>query len=377
MQFKIVLISGLSAMLCACSSLPSSGPTGGQIRKAIEVPENSLGMRIVEVNDMASLPPGATKAVPTLSTLPPPPTDMIGPGDVLGISIYEAGVTLFGNGSASKDGAAFDPTVKVQTLPEIRVDDQGFITVPYAGHLKVLGRTVGEIQEQIRGALRGLSQDPQVIVTQRETINNSVIVSGEVAKPGRLVLQTNRETLTDVVALAGGYRGSAKDLVIRLARHGNTTDIRLGDLLAAPKSDAPAYPGDRLTLLSLPQSFSVLGASGRVDQLPFARSRISLIEAVATSGGVNPAYGDPAAIFVFRYTPDDNNVTTPIVYHLNMMHAGSYFIAQNFEMQDKDVLYFGNASANQPSKMIQLISQLFSPILTVTSAVQTVQNSRN
>jgi len=46
-------------------------------------------------------------------------------------------------------------------------------------------------------------------------------------------------------------------------------------------------------------------------------------------------------------------------------------------MRDKDILYFGNAGANQPSKLIQLISQLFSPILTVTSAVQTVQNSNN
>ena len=65
----------------------------------------------------------------------------------------------------------------------------------------------------------------------------------------------------------------------------------------------------------------------------------------------------------------------PIVYHLNMMKVGSYFLAQRFAMRDKDVLYFGNAAANQPSKVVQLISQLFSPILTVTSAVQTVQRS--
>ena len=46
-------------------------------------------------------------------------------------------------------------------------------------------------------------------------------------------------------------------------------------------------------------------------------------------------------------------------------------------MQDKDVLYFGNAAANQPSKAIQLISQLFSPLFTVTSAVSVIQNSGN
>lgn len=333
-------------------------------------------MTIVEVGDASALPVSGRAATP-LTTLPPPPTDMVGPGDVLGISIYEAGVTLFGNGATSKEAGGFDPTVKVQTLPAIRVDDQGFISIPYAGRLNVLGRTVSEIQDQIRAALRGLSQDPQVIVTQRETINNAVIVSGEVSKPGRLVLQTNRETLTDVVALAGGYRGSAKDLVIRITRRGETTDVRLGDLLAAPAADVRAYPGDRLSLLSMPQTFSVLGASGRAAEVPFDRSRISLMEAVAASGGVNPAYGDPAAIFVFRYTTDENGAVVPVVYHLNMMHPGSYFLGQKFEMQDRDVLYFGNSSSNQPAKMIQLISQLFSPILTITSAVQTVQNGRN
>lgn len=100
------------------------------------------------------------------------------------------------------------------------------------------------------------------------------------------------------------------------------------------------------------------------------------MEAIATSGGVNPAYGDPAAIFLFRYTTNEQGVQVPVVYHLNMMQAGSYFLTQNFEMQDGDVLYFGNARANQPAKMIQLISQLFSPVLTAVAAVQTVQNSR-
>ena len=78
---------------------------------------------------------------------------------------------------------------------------------------------------------------------------------------------------------------------------------------------------------------------------------------------------------MFRYVRDEQGNEVPKVYHLNMMNTGSYFLAQRFAMRDKDVLYFGNAAANQPSKLIQLISQLFSPILTVTAAVQTVKNS--
>jgi polysaccharide export outer membrane protein len=153
--------------------------------------------------------------------------------------------------------------------------------------------------------------------------------------------------------------------------------MRVNDLAENPVMDVRIQPGDRLMLINNPRTYSILGASGRVEQVPFSRTSVSLAEAVATAGGTNPNLGDPAAIFLFRYVKDAEGQEVPKVYHLNMMKTGSYFLAQKFVMQDNDVLYFGNAAANQPSKVIQLISQLFSPILTVTSAVQTVQNSNN
>ncbi len=334
-------------------------------------------MKIVEVDNPAALPAIAAVRKLALPDLAPPPTDMVGPGDVLGISIYEAGVTLFGGSSAPSLGGSsgFDPSVKVQSLPPTRVSDEGYITVPYAGRLHVLGKTVDEVRAQIREGLRGFSQNPQVLVTVRDAITNSVIVGGEVSKPGRLVLQTNRETLSDVLALAGGYRGSAKDLTLRITRGGKSVDMRLSDIVDDPKVDVRAYPGDRFLLVQAPFSYSVLGAAGRIEQLPFTRSTTSLAEAIAASGGPNPNLGDAAAVFVFRYELDAEGKRSPVVYHINMMKAGSYFLSQNFTMKDKDVLYFGNAKANQPSKMIQLISQLFTPFITVISAVQVLENN--
>lgn len=375
MNVKTLLLVGFASSLGACSTLPSSGPTGIEIRQSAVAPEDTLGIEIVEVNDPAFLPAVAVRDAVPLPELSPPPTDMVGPGDALSVSIYEAGVTLFGGSGASNDSNGFDPSVKVQTLPLLRVSDDGYITVPYAGRLHVLGKTIEEVRFQISNALRGFSQNPQVLVTMRDAITNSVMVSGEVAKPGRLVLQTNRETLSDVVALAGGYRGSAKDLMLRITRGGKNVDLRLSDLAENPNMDVRAYPGDRLMLVQDPYSYSVLGASGRIEQLPFGRASISLAEAVATAGGPNPNFGDPAAIFVFRYVTDEKGDKRPVVYHINMMKTGSYFLSQNFMMQDKDILYFGNAKANQPSKMIQLISQLFSPFLTVISAAQVLQNN--
>jgi polysaccharide export outer membrane protein len=378
MQVKNSVYLALLAGLAGCATLPSSGPTGGQIEKSLTAPKDGSPIQLVQINTVADVPNSGLNATPAalLPDIAPPPTDMVGPGDVLDINIYEAGVTLFA-GASNGASQTVTPGVQVQKLPPTRVDDLGDISIPYAETLHVAGLTIGQVEAIVRNSLQGLSQNPQVRITLSQAITNSIIVGGEVGKPGRLVLQTNRETLSDVVALAGGYRGSAKDLTLRVTRGGKNVDVRMNDLVDNPALDVRAYPGDRLILINNPRTYSVLGASGRVEQVPFSRSVVSLAEAVATAGGVNPGVGNPAAIFVFRYVRDEQGTDVPIVYHLNMMKAGSYFVAQRFAMQDKDVLYFGNAAANQPSKLIQLISQLFSPILTVTSAVQTVQNSNN
>lgn len=373
----------LLASLSGCASLPSGGPTGRQVIRSATTPKDgTTPIQVVEVNTPADLIGDGSAGSPTMlfPELDPPPTDMVGPGDVLDINIYEAGVTLFSGSNAnavSPAQLAATPGVQVQKLPPMRVDDTGEITVPYAGTLRVAGSTVGEVEAMIRRALRNLSQNPQVLVTMEQAITNSVIVGGEVVRPGRLVLQTNRETLSDVIALAGGYRGNARDLTLRISRAGQTVDVRMTDLTDKAGLDGRAYPGDRFTLISNPRSYSVLGASGRIEQAPFTRSDLSLAEAISAAGGSNPGLGDPAAIFVFRYVRGADGSEQPVVYHLNMMKTNSYFLSQRFMMRDRDVLYFGSAAANQPSKLVQLISQLFSPILTVTSAVQTVQNSRN
>ena len=161
-------------------------------------------------------------------------------------------------------------------------------------------------------------------------------------------------------------------MLLRVLRGGQSLDIRLSTLLDDPKSDVRAYPGDRLTLLVVPRSFSVLGAAGRIEQIPFTKATVTLAQAIATAGGPSSNMGDPAAIFVFRYVEDDKGDLKPVVYHINMMKSDSYFLAQRFQMRDNDILYFGNAGANQPNKLIQLVSQLFGPLVGVATAAAVI-----
>lgn len=377
MNPKLLLPAIAVILLGACSTLPSSGPTGREIESSALDPQAAeLGIKIIPVDSMADVPPTAAAIELELPEYEPPATDLVGAGDVLSITIFEAGVSLFsGDGGATVGGGAFDPSVRAQTLPPRRVDDNGMIEVPYVGRLRVLGNTVNEVQEQIRLGLQGLSQDPQVLVSLSEVIGNSVIMSGEIMQPGRLVLETNRETLGDVVALAGGYRGEAKDLALIVERGQNMARLRLSDVLSGSYSGIRAYPGDRLTVVTDPLMFSVLGASGRVQQFNFSRDSMSVVEAIASAGGPSANTGDPKAVFLFRYSGPDN--TLPTVYHFNMLETPTFFLAQRFALQDEDILYFGNSASNQPRKVIQTIGQLFSPIVTATAVANNIDNGSN
>ena len=371
--FRGVSFALSTLALVGCASLPVSGPTGIEVRHSATSKSNPYPFALIEVQTATSIPSAPSIPTSTLATMPPQPTDLLGPGDVLNITVYEAGVSLFGtalHAAAAADGGAIDTSSTAEKLPPVRVDDYGYIKVPFVGRIRAAGRTAEELQGIIQSGLKGMSQDPQVLVSVTQSITNSIILAGEVAKPGRLVLATNRESLIDAIALAGGYRGDAKDAVARVQRDGGTFEIRLSDLLDLPQQDIQVEPGDRITLVNRPQTFSILGAPNKSEEMTFPRGHLSLAEAVALAGGANPNAGDAAAVFVFRYVPQPNGTEQPTVYHLNMMQPGAYLLSQRFQMRDRDVLYVGNARANQLSKFVNLLSQLFVPVATARAVAQ-------
>jgi polysaccharide biosynthesis/export protein len=368
--FSIVVAA--SALVSGCAAIPSSGPTGNELRSQIRADTSHLGIALVEVTSAGNLPVAAIPAnVFGRDYVPPRPTEMVGAGDILDIAIYESGIALFGRpaGLAAAAGAGFDTAASTERLPPVRVSDEGSINIPFAGELMVSGLTTAEVERLVRRALRGKSQNPQVLVSIREGLTNSVIVGGDIARPGRLVLPTNRESLSDVIALAGGSRGEIKDVLVRVQRGNENGEFRLADIVSDPQRDIRIFPADRISVVRAPRTFSVMGAAGKADQISFPTAQVSLAEAIALAGGANPNVGDPRAIFVFRIEPGGNGEERPVVYHFNMMQASSYILAQRFAMTDKDVLYVGNAAANQPTKLVQIVSQLFFPLIAVDNLV--------
>jgi len=366
---RLGLVCGVCSLaLAGCAGLPSSGPTGGNVRRGTVAATNKIGMRLVDLNTtvlekLVAEELAADSRVPTLASLAEAGSnDVVGPGDVLSISIYEVGVGLFGAQRGITDG--FDPSAKGETFSTVVVDREGRIRLPYAGDLDVGGHTPREIQLMIERAYHGKSQSPQALVTVRSNLNQTVFVSGDVRRPGRIELSPRGERLLDAIAIAGGAVTQTQDMVVRFTRGDRRVEERLDRVKSGAPDDLVLVAGDRIELIREPQTFVVLGATNKVSQMPFDQTNLTLTEAIARAGGPNDAAADPRAVFVFRYEPPlDGAPPQPVIYQLDMMQPASYFLSQRFAMRDKDVVYISNASINRAAKFVSIINQLFSPFV--------------
>jgi len=358
-----------AVLVGGCASLPNSGPTAHQVIRGAAESEPAVPIAVVEVNAATVADANAREAAadarnPTLGSLTTEGrAGTVGPGDVLEIRLYEVGVTLFGGARTSPD--AFDPSARGEIFPAVVVGGDGTIKLPFVGRRHVAGRTPAEIQTMIEAAYRGMSQSPQVLVAIRQNISETVFVSGDVRKPGRIELTLQRERLLDAIATAGGATSRTQDMLVRFTRANRSVTERLDRIVSSAADDLVLMAGDRVQLIQQPQTYIVLGASNRVSQVSFDQSDVTLGEAIARAGGPNDNTADPRSVFLFRYAAGDDADAPqrPTIYRIDLLAPVNYFLAQRFAMRDRDVLYVSNAPINRTAKAVGLINQLFSPFV--------------
>lgn len=372
-RIHTLLVIAPSLLIGGCATLPSSGPTAGEISRAQQKLEK---FDLVEVDESAIarvLASGSTGRGRLSAMALPGEVDTIGPGDILQIAIYEVGSTLFGSRAASM---GFTPaTGSGENLPPVTVGRDGRITLPWAGGVTARGKTPDELADELTQTYRRNSENPQVMVSIRENVNNTVIIQGDVKKPGRIPLTLARERLLDAIAIAGGSSNPSLDSIVKISRADHSAEAPLSAIEPGSSDDVQLLPQDRVSVAFRPRTFTVLGATGKVSEIPFQSPRVSLVEAIGRSGGPSDERADPAAIYVFRYEPAEYDGSPaegsrPVAYRLNMRRPESYFLAQRFEMRPRDVIYVANAGANIPTKAIQILNLFFSPFYTARVLTQ-------
>jgi polysaccharide biosynthesis/export protein len=134
----------------------------------------------------------------------------------------------------------------------VTVQPDGFVALYGVGEAKVQGETVPELTETIRTAYGKVLHDPIISVVLKDFNKPYFIANGKVGHPGKYDLRADT-TLTEAIAIAGGFTDDAKHSQVVLFRRSgdqwvasqvfNVKDMEAKKNL---REDPTLHPGDML-----------------------------------------------------------------------------------------------------------------------------------
>ena len=220
---------------------------------------------------------------------------LIGPGDLLHVSV-----------------------VREADLDEqVRVRDSGEVNLPLIGDVHVAGLDPAAAADAIAAKYLAGSflKHPDVEVFVEEYATQPVSVLGQVVKPGTYQITTAR-TLLDLLAMAGGLTPLADRHI--MVEHGPDAKQREERVFLSNRSDDALManvmiePGDTI-LVPKAGIVYVLGDVGRPGGYAMQNeSRITVLEALATAGGVNRTADEKRARVIHNYNGQYDEEDLPL-----------------------------------------------------------------
>ena len=282
----------------------------------------------------------------------------IGPGDIISVVVWDHPELVFPTQTYSI-GAAFEiPTSSGgSNMPGYVVSPAGDIQFPYAGVMKVAGKTANEVRDEMARILSRVVRDPQMTVRVLGFRSQRVYVDGEVKTPGMLAIDDAPMTLVEALNRAGGVLNLTGDNSrVRVTRGERSWYVNIPALLA--KGTDPSRillrSGDIVRVEQREDSkIFVTGEVVKPSSLLMRNGRMTLNEALGDAGGVNPASANAEQIFVIRKT----NEGKPKVYHLDGTSPVALAIAESFELEPKDVVYVDARDLVRWSRVMTLLIQ--------------------
>ena len=105
------------------------------------------------------------------------------------------------------------------------------------------------------------------------------------------------------------------------------------------------------------QKVYVLGEVAKTGFLPINDQQLTIADALALSGWLDPAAADPRYIYVIR-----GNFTCPQIFWLDAKTPDRLLLAERFSLQPRDVLYVSSAPATRWNRVL---NQLLPTVQTV------------
>ncbi len=364
-----------------CSFFPVNGPTSADIDSGISptVPYALVKLSRETIDILAAHEPKGLAGAFTDHR--PPANITFGIGDLVDVTVFEAAA-----------GGLFIPLEagvrpgNFVTLPSQAVDNNGNITIPFAGLIKAAGRTNVQVQDDIVSKIKNRAIEPQVIVTLTQQRTSLISVVGSVNTPLRFPVPAAGagDRVLDAITRAGGISGPGYASWVMLERGGRRATVPFENLVMNASNNIYILPGDRIYVYLEQQKFMAFGAGAAQGQFPFDAWRINLAEAVAKAGGLSDIQANPGAVFLYRQEPREvahllgadmarfEGPLVPVIFSVSFRDPGGYFLATRLQMRNDDIIFVANAQSVDFTKFVAFVSQVTSAASGTASAIQSV-----
>ena len=356
---RLLLLAGLVAALGACGSLPRTAAVQSEILRHADRDSRDIAVVAVTragLETFASWP----RAAPAHDWLPRstgPETPLIRPGDRLVLTVWDNNP----NSLLTADGQR---QVQITDLP---VSPEGTVFVPYLDEISVTGQTPDQARRQIQDQLDGILPSAQLQLALDAGRRSSVDLLGGVGTAGSFPLPDRNFTVLNLISAGGGVAGGLQNPQVRLLRGGRVYRISLERLVEDPRLDTVLRGGDTVSVEEDRRSFIALGAAGQQNLIPFARDRVTALDAVSMIGGVEGSRGAPGGVLVLREYPLQavraDGVGGPdrarVVFTVDLTSSDGLFSARHFEIAPDDLVLVTEAPVTSLRTILSLVGQTF------------------
>ncbi len=360
---KKLIAAASVAALSSCAMLPGTGPREQSIHvNAAASAENTnatLGYdyAVVDVT-RATLPFLSRDPVSEFRSFGVSnqsiPAIRLGPGDVVRVTVFESQL----GGLFLPDDAGARPGNFVQ-LPAQRIDQDGRISVPYAGIVQAAGQTPAAIERIIKDRLLDRAIEPEISVEILEQNSSRISVLGRVGAAGVFPLREGGSRILEAISHAGGISADADSSFVVLKRGGQSVKVAYRMITENPRENIYLAPGDTIEVIEEERTFFAFGATGLVGNFGFGANSMTLNDAVARVASLQDNQADPRQVLVYRketrHALENMGVELtqsmadgkyiPTIFRANYRSPDIFFLANEFEMRDGDVIFVTNAAA--------------------------------
>ncbi|WP_213776176.1 polysaccharide biosynthesis/export family protein [Caballeronia sp. dw_276] len=344
----------MDASTAASTSISTSGPTqttGTEETNTAMATEAQPLMSEIDVSLIKQLRDEIRNASSLDESLISPASPyVLGAGDVLQITVWDHPEL-----AAAQIAPTQTTTRAADPVAGFVIDQRGDVMFPYAGRVHVAGLSAEEAQAALAKALKKSFVEPQVTLRVASYRASQVYVDGEIHTPGPQSINDIPMGLYEAISRAGGFSPTADQSRMVLVRDGVSHPINLSQLLERGQnpSNVVLRSGDVLRVPARDESgVFVMGEVNKpTTALPMRNGKLSLSDALAQAGSVNLASSNPGQVYVIRGSVGDK----PKVFHLDAKSPVAMILANQFDLQPRDVVYVDSGNLVRFSRVLSLL----------------------